>query len=162
MNWLGGPQREPIIGLDLQSFLMKLGNLRQLTPMSENVARYFRQFSEIRSLLYNSPQTRYSVESLAAEVNLSKSYFQHVYKENKSVCNNHIRACIHQKMICAILCFVCIDPEMSLIHPVFPMKNPLRFATIKSIFSRCLFYVVDREGIMPGGKPFSFFKRFVL
>lgn len=81
INWLGGPQREPIIDLDLQSFLMKLGNLRQLTPMSENVARYFRQFSEIRSLLYNSPQTRYSVESLAAEVNLSKSYFQHVYKE---------------------------------------------------------------------------------
>lgn len=80
INWLG-PQREHIIDLELQSFLMKLGNLRQLMPMSENMARYFRQFSDIRSMLYSSPQSRYSVEALAGDVNLSKSYFQHVFKE---------------------------------------------------------------------------------
>ncbi|MNM44067.1 hypothetical protein D3C81_549580 [compost metagenome] len=65
---------------------------------------------------------------------------------NKSVCNNHIQAYIHQNMICAILCFACIDPEMSLICPVFPMKNPLRFATIKSIFADVFFTLLTVRG----------------
>lgn len=80
-RWLGGPHIETILDYDLQSFLFKLSNSLQLTPMTDTLARYFRPFSEIRNMLYSSPQTRYSVDALAAGVNLSKSYFQHIYKE---------------------------------------------------------------------------------
>ncbi|WP_258168564.1 AraC family transcriptional regulator, partial [Paenibacillus sp. AR247] len=46
-----------------------------------NAGRYLHQLSEIRSELYRSPQTSYSLDELAASVNLSKSYFQHLYKD---------------------------------------------------------------------------------
>ncbi|GGN96365.1 helix-turn-helix domain-containing protein [Saccharibacillus kuerlensis] len=80
-SWLGGPFQERIIDSDLTGFLMKLVNLRQLRPHSEHMARYFSQLSEIRSRIYGTPQQRYTINELAAEVNLSRSHFQHLYKE---------------------------------------------------------------------------------
>ncbi len=79
--WLGGPLQERILDADLNSFLMKLCNLRRLRPASEHTERYFPQLSEIRSLLYSTPQRRYTIDELAAEIGLSRSYFQHVYRE---------------------------------------------------------------------------------
>ncbi|WP_037289837.1 helix-turn-helix domain-containing protein [Saccharibacillus sacchari] len=79
--WLGGPLQERIIASDLTGFLMKLGNLRSLRPRPERTDRYFPQLSEIRSRLYSTPQQRYTIDELAAEVSLSRSHFQHVYKE---------------------------------------------------------------------------------
>lgn len=79
--WLGGPLQERIIDSDLTGFLMKLGNLRKLRPRPEHTDRYFSQLSEIRSLLYRTPQQRYTIDELAAQVNLSRSHFQHMYKE---------------------------------------------------------------------------------
>ncbi|WP_246281072.1 helix-turn-helix domain-containing protein [Saccharibacillus qingshengii] len=80
-TWLGGPLQERIIASDLNGFLLKLGNLRRLRPGSEQMARYFVQLSEIRSRIYSTPQQRYTIDGLAAEVSLSRSHFQHVYKE---------------------------------------------------------------------------------
>ncbi|MDO3409236.1 AraC family transcriptional regulator [Saccharibacillus sp. CPCC 101409] len=79
--WLGGPLQERIVDSDLTGFLMKLGNLRRLGPRAESAARYYHQLTEIRSLLYSNPQNRYTVSELAERVNLSRSYFQHLYKE---------------------------------------------------------------------------------
>ncbi|MBJ9991005.1 helix-turn-helix domain-containing protein [Paenibacillus sp. S28] len=81
VNWLGGPHRLEIIDLDLRSLLMKLANWRHLPPAQGNAGRYLHQLSEIRSELYRSPQASYSLDELAASVNLSKSYFQHLYKD---------------------------------------------------------------------------------
>ncbi|NGZ73908.1 helix-turn-helix domain-containing protein [Saccharibacillus alkalitolerans] len=78
---LGGPLQDRILDADLTGFLMKLGNLRRLRPRSEPMARYFPQLSEIRNQLYSTPQQRYTIDELAAEVNLSRSHFQHLYKE---------------------------------------------------------------------------------
>lgn len=80
-TWLGGPLQERIIDSDLRGLLLKLGNLRRLRPGSERMARYFAQLSELRSRIYSTPQQRYTIDELAAEVNLSRSHFQHVYKE---------------------------------------------------------------------------------
>lgn len=76
----GGPLMRRILDMELRALLMKLSNLRDL-PLTEKQGRYFRQFSELRDELYNSPQRHYSVEQLASRLNLSKSYFQHLYKE---------------------------------------------------------------------------------
>lgn len=81
VNRLGGPLRDGIVDLDLRSLLLKLSNWQQLPPLPEKTERYYRQLLEIRNELYSSPQATYSVGQLAAKVNLSKSYFQHVYKE---------------------------------------------------------------------------------
>jgi AraC family transcriptional regulator of arabinose operon len=78
---LGGAFRDEIINLDLMSLLAKLSHFQQRANLPEKTVRYFSQFSELRSELYNSPQTHVSVDELAVSVNLSKSYFQHIYKE---------------------------------------------------------------------------------
>lgn len=72
---------EQIIDADIRSLLMKLCNMRDQNTRSERTNRYFRQFSAIRNELYNSPKSHPKVEELAASINLSKSYFQHIYKD---------------------------------------------------------------------------------
>ena len=81
INRLGGPLRDRIIDSDFRTLFMKLSNLLERNNLSDKTSRYFRQFSELRGELYSSPQTHLPVKSIAARVNLSKSYFQHIYKE---------------------------------------------------------------------------------
>jgi len=81
INKLGGPLRDKIIDSEFRTLFMKLSNLLERNNLSDKTSRYFRQFSELRGELYSSPQTHLPVKSIAARVNLSKSYFQHIYKE---------------------------------------------------------------------------------
>lgn len=41
---------------------------------------YYNEFQKIRNKIYANPYEKFTVEKLAAEINLSKSYFQHCYK----------------------------------------------------------------------------------
>lgn len=75
------PHRDRIIDCDLQSLFMKLEDLRNQTAGLERTSRFFLPLSKLRNGLYSSPNAAYSVEKLASSVNLSKSYFQHIYKE---------------------------------------------------------------------------------
>lgn len=77
---LGGPNRDRIIDCDLRSFFMKLGDLRERTA-PDKLSRYYAPFSELRSELYRSPHENVSVPELASRFNMSKSYFQHIYKD---------------------------------------------------------------------------------
>nr|WP_208420421.1 AraC family transcriptional regulator [Paenibacillus lupini] len=77
----GGHLMERILDTDLRALLMKLSNLYELSQHPERPGRYIRQFSELRDELYNSPQSHVTVEMLADRVHLSKSYFQHLYKD---------------------------------------------------------------------------------
>jgi AraC family transcriptional regulator of arabinose operon len=81
MSKLDGPLRDRIIDSEIRTLLMKLSNLIGRGALPDKTSRYFRQFSELRSELYSTPQTHQPVEKIAARVNLSKSYFQHIYKE---------------------------------------------------------------------------------
>ena len=81
INRLGGPLRDKIIDSDIRTLLMKLSNLLERAALPGKTSRYFQQFSELRNELYSSPQTHLPVEKIAARLNLSKSYFQHIYKE---------------------------------------------------------------------------------
>lgn len=42
---------------------------------------YYRELSEIRERIYDSPMNKYTVDMLADEIHLSKSYFHRLYKE---------------------------------------------------------------------------------
>jgi AraC family transcriptional regulator of arabinose operon len=75
------PLQDRIIDCELKSFFLKLVSLRHKSAILERTNRYFSQFSKLRSELYNSPYHPFSVESLASSLNLSKSYFQHIYKQ---------------------------------------------------------------------------------
>ncbi|MGO4108248.1 helix-turn-helix transcriptional regulator [Paenibacillus sp. YAF4_2] len=77
----GGQLMERILDTDIRALLMKLSNLYELSQHPERPGRYIRQFSELRDELYNSPQSHVTVEMLADRVHLSKSYFQHLYKD---------------------------------------------------------------------------------
>ena len=76
----GGPIAGHIIDTEIRSLLMKLSNLHEMS-LTEKQGRYFRQFSELRDEIYNSPQRHRSVDALASRLNLSKSYFQHLYRD---------------------------------------------------------------------------------
>lgn len=76
-----GPFSGQIVDLELKSLLMRLGNSQAKTSVPEKAGRYFLPLSQLRNELYSSPSIRLSVEELASRVNLSKSYFQHIYKE---------------------------------------------------------------------------------
>jgi AraC family transcriptional regulator of arabinose operon len=74
--------RDAILDLDIRSLLMKLCDDRHgKNAVSERAAKYYRELTGLRNRLYSSPQTHMKVEQLAASVHLSKSYFQHLYKE---------------------------------------------------------------------------------
>lgn len=75
------PLQDRIIDYDLRSFFMKLTSLREKSIILEKTSRHFLQFSKLRNDIYNSPNRYFSVDSLASSLNLSKSYFQHIYKQ---------------------------------------------------------------------------------
>lgn len=79
---LGGPLCDQIIDSDIRTLFMKLSNLLVRATLPDKTSRYFGQLSELRNELYSSPQTTHlPVGRIASRVNLSKSYFQHIYKE---------------------------------------------------------------------------------
>ncbi|MNR16168.1 Arabinose operon regulatory protein [compost metagenome] len=75
------PLKERILDCELQSFFMKLVNLRNQSAVHENKSQYLLPFTKLRNQLYSAPNSSYTVDKLASSVNLSKSYFQHIYKE---------------------------------------------------------------------------------
>lgn len=78
---LGGPFCERIIDTDIQGMMLRLCNNGGNDDLPETSCRYIRQFTELRNAFYGVPRAHYSVDELAEKVHLSKSYFQHVYRE---------------------------------------------------------------------------------
>lgn len=42
--------------------------------------KYYNELQKVRNKIYNNPSGKFTIEDLAAQINLSKSYFQHCYK----------------------------------------------------------------------------------
>lgn len=77
----GGCLREEILDSDLRSFFLKLCDTAGHLRPGDKSWRHFRRFTALRNQLFASPQERRRVGELAAAVNMSRSYFQHIYKE---------------------------------------------------------------------------------
>ncbi|KRE57467.1 helix-turn-helix domain-containing protein [Paenibacillus sp. Soil750] len=75
------PLMERILDCELKALLMKLVTLHKQTAVHEHKSRYLLPFTQLRNQLYSAPNATYTVDMLASSVNLSKSYFQHLYKE---------------------------------------------------------------------------------
>jgi len=81
MQKMGGPLADRAIDAELRALLIKLCNLRRMPQLADKPGRYYRALTDIRNELYNAPHQRTTVDDLAARANLSKSYFQHLYKD---------------------------------------------------------------------------------
>lgn len=75
------PSKERCIDLLLRMLLIKLGDSRQTDRSAEVRSPYNSVLLEIRTGIYSTPSRFHSIEQLAAEANLSASYFQRLYRE---------------------------------------------------------------------------------
>lgn len=67
---------------NLQNMLQVIFNkLRDNFKACKTDIRYHNELQKVRNKIYANPCKKFTIEKLAAEINLSKSYFQHCYKE---------------------------------------------------------------------------------
>ena len=76
-----GTFKNEIIDATIRCLFMKLSDIKNNIEPHNNISKYYNQFVELRNEIYNAPQNNYSIDSLALSVNMSRSYFQHIYKE---------------------------------------------------------------------------------
>lgn len=92
-----GPHHKNIIDLKLRTLFYKFSDIYNIeSTFSDKLNRYRHDFNDIRNRIYNygSFDKNMSVGDIAASLNLSTSYFQHVYKQlfNVSVMNDIIKS----------------------------------------------------------------------
>lgn len=76
------PHHEEILDFKLRAFFYKFSDMyHQESNISMNSIRYREAFLRIRNQLYHMQEPAPTVSSLAESLNLSVSYFQHIYKE---------------------------------------------------------------------------------
>ena len=61
--------------------LLKLDEQSNIQPDSIQNHKHFFTFNQLRSELHNTPYKKWTVNEMAEQVNMSPSYFQHIYKE---------------------------------------------------------------------------------
>lgn len=79
-----GPHHSEIIDLKIKTLFYKFSDIYNIeSNFSDKLNRYRRDFNEIRNRIYNygSFDKSASVSDIAAGLNLSTSYFQHIYKQ---------------------------------------------------------------------------------
>lgn len=72
------------IELYMKLFFIKLSE-KIHSKSSENPSSYHDKMSILRSKIYNMPYVDWNIDGLAHELTISKSYFQHLYKETFGV-----------------------------------------------------------------------------
>lgn len=75
-------RRAKLIDALIKTLLMKLGE----TGVQRNEAQmsaepHYSLLIDLRAKIYRNPQLKWNVDSMAADVNMSRSYFQHIYRE---------------------------------------------------------------------------------
>ena len=73
--------REQIADSFLHIFLYSLKDALEGQSASLGIQKYYPDFSALRTQIYNNPAAPLRVPALAASLNLSLSYFQHLYRE---------------------------------------------------------------------------------
>ena len=81
-----GQRRGKMLDTLMKLLLVKLsdaGVSREETMQTADP--HYSSLAELRAKIYRNPQQRWNVDSMAAEVNMSRSYFQHIYRETFGV-----------------------------------------------------------------------------
>lgn len=79
-----GPHHTTIIDLKLRTLFYKFSDIYHIeSTFSDKLNRYRRDFNDIRNRIYDygTFDKASSVSDLAGELNISTSYFQHIYKQ---------------------------------------------------------------------------------
>lgn len=79
-RYSSNPYREESAALYLKLLFMKLSEKLQTHP-AETLGTYYEKMSIIRSQIYNMPYFNWSIPDMAHQLAISKSYFQHMYKQ---------------------------------------------------------------------------------
>ncbi|NQX47672.1 helix-turn-helix transcriptional regulator [Paenibacillus tritici] len=80
-NLQNGTFRHEIIDSIIRCLFMKLSDIRHHVESRQQISKYYDDFLNMRNEVLSSPSTWYSVEDLAERMNMSKSYFQQIYKQ---------------------------------------------------------------------------------
>ncbi len=81
-----GQRRAKMIDALMKALLIKLGEALPLRAAAVQTADpHYSILTELREKLYRNPQRKWNVDSMAADVNMSRSYFQHIYSETFGV-----------------------------------------------------------------------------
>lgn len=80
-NLQNGSFREEIIDQTIRCLFMKLSDIRNHVESRHPVSKYYDAFLHLRNEMFSSPAVWYTVEHLADKMNMSRSYFQHIYKQ---------------------------------------------------------------------------------
>lgn len=85
-------RRLKMTDLLLKTLLMKFGESFQRMSVSQQSADpHYSALVELREKIYRNPQMKWNVDTMAADVNMSRSYFQHIYREAFGVsCMNDV------------------------------------------------------------------------
>lgn len=79
-HYSSNPYREESATLYLKLLFMKLSEKLHAHP-DETIGTYYERMSLIRSQIYNMPYYDWNVPDMAHQLAISKSYFQHMYKQ---------------------------------------------------------------------------------
>ena len=92
-NYSTNLHKEKTLELYFRLFFLKLSE-KLCVNQDTQISTHYDKFSIIRSKIYNMPQNDWKIESLAHELAMSRSHFEHMYKNlfNVSVMNDVINS----------------------------------------------------------------------
>ncbi|MBE6862128.1 MAG: helix-turn-helix transcriptional regulator [Ruminococcus sp.] len=77
-----GQRRAKMIDALMKTLLIRVnGCVPARGAVQQNADPHYSVLVELREKLYRNPQRKWNVDSMAADVNMSRSYFQHIYSE---------------------------------------------------------------------------------
>lgn len=79
-RYSSNPYREESAALYLKLLFIKLSEKLHAHP-DETIGTYYQRMSIIRSQIYNMPYFNWNIPDMAHQLAISKSYFQHMYKQ---------------------------------------------------------------------------------
>lgn len=79
-------RRIKMLDFMMKTLLMKAAENCIYRDNTQSVAEpHYSSLTELREKIYRNPQIKWNVDTMAADVNMSRSYFQHIYKQTFGV-----------------------------------------------------------------------------
>lgn len=75
-------RRMKMLDIMMKTLLMKAAETcSHREPVQSAAEPHYSELMELREKIYRNPQMKWNVDSMAADVSMSRSYFQHIYRE---------------------------------------------------------------------------------
>lgn len=92
-----GTNRTKMIDSLLKTILIKISETNGIRGMSPQASDpHYSELLQLRRKIYQNPQIKWTVELMASEVNMSRSYFQRIYRDTFGI------SCISDVIICKV------------------------------------------------------------